>query len=428
MIQPKSDPVSDVATTLKGRRVLYISYNGMLDPLGQSQVIPYLRELSGRGVRFTLLSYERAAAFAAEGQEQCRQLKEALAAHDIEWHYLRYHKRPSLPATTYDILAGVLFGASIVKRQGIEMIHARGYIPAAIALALKKRFGVKMIFDIRGLMGEEYVDAAHWSPGSFYYRSTKMMERRALAATDGIVTLTHKLWPVIREWDGLRGRQVCRQVIPCCTDLERFAFREEDRVQRRAELGLDGRFVVVYSGSIGSWYLSDRMADLFLALLKRRPNAHFLWLTQGDPELIKNLIRVRAIDETQYTIKSAQPVEVASYLCASDMGIAFFKPGLSKLATSPTKVAEYLACGLPVILNSGIGDSDALVTREGAGALVDQFTIQEYESAISKVLEMLEDVDANRRHMRDIADRLFDVTGVGLSGYASLYEDVLKAD
>jgi glycosyltransferase involved in cell wall biosynthesis len=412
---------------LKGRRVLYISYNGMLDPLGQSQVIPYLRELSTLGVRFTLLSYERATAFTAAGIERCQELKQILATHDIEWHYLRYHKRPSLPATMYDMVAGVLFGTSLIKRQGIQMVHARGYIPAAIALTLKKLLGVKMIFDIRGLMGEEYVDAAHWSPGSLFYRLTKLMERRALATTDGIVTLTEKLWPVIKEWDGLRGRDVCRQVIPCCTDLERFGFREEDRKKRRSELNLADRFVIVYSGSIGSWYLSDKMLDLFLALLKLRPDAHFLWLTQGDPELIRDLIRVRAIDEGQYTIKSAQPVEVASYLSASDLGIAFFKPGLSKLATSPTKVAEYLACGLPVIMNAGIGDSDRLVTEEGAGALVAEFTPQEYEKAIMTVLDLLNGVEANRRHMRNIAERLFDVTGVGLSRYAGLYEEVFTS-
>ena len=55
---------------LDGRRVLFISYNGMLDPLGQSQVIPYLRELAKRGVRFTLLSFERPDAFAPEGVAQ----------------------------------------------------------------------------------------------------------------------------------------------------------------------------------------------------------------------------------------------------------------------------------------------------------------------------------------------------------------------
>src|SRR5438105_7499103 len=92
-------PAMVLERTLDGRRVLFISYNGMLDPLGQSQVIPYLRELSRMGVRFTLLSFERDVAWTAAGIARCEELKEHLNEHGIEWHRLRYHRRPSLPAT-----------------------------------------------------------------------------------------------------------------------------------------------------------------------------------------------------------------------------------------------------------------------------------------------------------------------------------------
>src|SRR5215211_43888 len=94
------------AMGLEGRRVLFISYNGMLEPLGQSQVIPYLRELAKRGVRFTLLSFERAKAFEPEGISQCEQLQDKLKAQGIEWHRLRYQQRPRIPATMYDVMAG----------------------------------------------------------------------------------------------------------------------------------------------------------------------------------------------------------------------------------------------------------------------------------------------------------------------------------
>src|SRR2546428_4651985 len=194
--------------TLEGRRVLFISYNGMLDPLGQSQVIPYLRELAKRGVRFSLLSFERAGAFDAEGPRRCEELQRELAADKIEWHWLRYHQKPSLPATAYDVITGVHYAKRLVKRNGIEMVHARSHIPATIALAIKKRFGLKLIFDLRGLMAEEYVDAEHWREGSIAYRLTKAMERRALAAADGFVTLTERIWPLIKDWEGLRDRRV----------------------------------------------------------------------------------------------------------------------------------------------------------------------------------------------------------------------------
>ena len=132
-----------MTTTLANRRVLYISYNGMLDPLGQSQVIPYLKELSRAGVRFTLLSFEGAKAYTPKGRERCEQLRAELTKSAIDWHFLRYHKRPSLPATFYDVLAGIRYAGRLVRNKKIEMVHARSHIPATIALRLKRRFGLK---------------------------------------------------------------------------------------------------------------------------------------------------------------------------------------------------------------------------------------------------------------------------------------------
>ena len=90
--------------TLKNARVLYISYNGMLDPLGQSQVIPYLKELNQRGVEFTLLSFER---------------PEALAKHDTEIERMRSDlaarglATPNTIKRDYDFNPGV--GGPIVR-------------------------------------------------------------------------------------------------------------------------------------------------------------------------------------------------------------------------------------------------------------------------------------------------------------------------
>ncbi|HEY0077481.1 MAG TPA: glycosyltransferase family 4 protein [Pyrinomonadaceae bacterium] len=412
--------------TLKGRRVLFISYNGMLDPLGQSQVIPYLRELSEReGVRFTLLSFEREAAFGDEGEARSQELKIELSARGIEWHRMRYHRRPSLPATVYDVLAGTRYAKRLVRRNRIELVHARSHIPATMALALKRDLGTRMIFDVRGLLAEEYRDAGHWRAGSFKYRLTKRMERRAFAAADGVVTLTERIWEIIRDWDGLRGRAVAHQVIPCCADLERFRFDAVARRERRAELNLSKRFVLVYSGSIGGWYLEGEMSDFFKALKRERPDAHFLWLTPGSHERVEALMRERGLERESYTVRAAPSSEVASYLSASDAGIAFIKPCFSKLASSPTKTAEYLACGLPVVLNVGVGDSDLLVTRERVGALVAEFTTAEYARASALVRSMSEEREATQRHAREVVERLFDVRRVGLEGYARLYEEVL---
>ena len=406
------------------RRVLYISYNGMLDPLGQSQVIPYLKVLSGAGIRFTLLSFEGPKAYTSEGRERCEQLRRELAACEIDWHFLRYHKRPSLPATSYDVMAGIRYGSRLVKSKQIEMVHARNQIPATIALALKWRFGLRMIFDVRGLMAEEYVDANHWKKGNVPYRLTKAMESRALQASDGVVTLTEKIWPEIKDWKGLRDRDVIHEVVPCCADLDRFRFLQSERDRVRSELGLQDRFVLVYSGSIGGWYLTDKTADFFVALLKRKPNGHFLWLTGGDKALIEKLMSDRGVNLDQFTVRNVRTAEVPGYLSAADVGIAFYKPTFSRLATSPVKVSEYLACGLPVIVNAGVGDSDDFVAAQKVGAVVKDFNEGEYDRTLTTIETLL--AEGIRERSRTAAETYFDVKSVGLERYSRLYEKVFN--
>jgi len=399
----------------------------MLEPLGQSQVLPYLRELGKLGVQFTLLSFERAAAYEPEGQKRCEELRLSLQADGIDWHRLRYHKWPSLPATIFDVAYGVRYARRLVREKQIEMVHARSHIAATIALRLKKRLHTKMIFDLRGLLADEYVDAEHWRKGGVPYRLMKSVERSALSLADGIVTLTEKIWPLIAEWDGLRGRKVVHEVIPCCADLELFQFRAGERERRRAELGLQDRRVLVYSGSIGGWYLTEKIADLFVSVLRKDARWHLLWLTNGPAELIEKLMSARGVNPEAYTLRAVPSPEMPSYLSAADAGVAFYKPGFSRLATSPVKLTEYLACGLPVIVNAGIGDSDDLVRQSGLGAVVAGFGPDDYDQALAEIEPLLANADDTRRRARAVAERQFDVKGVGVERYARLYEAVLPS-
>src|SRR5205807_5222077 len=190
--------------------------------------------------------------------------------------------------------------------------------------------------------------------------------------------------------------------------------------------GLQDRRVLVYSGSIGGWYLTDKMADLFAEMGRARGDWHFLWLTTGPADLIRKLMMERSIDASRYTIRSVASSDVPSYLSASDAGVAFYKPALSRLATSPVKLTEYLACGLPVIINSGIGDSDALVTREGAGALVSDFTKAEYAQAGNIIERLVNQAEHTRKLTRSVAEKLFDVRQVGVQRYGRVYDRLLN--
>src|SRR5947209_11438501 len=136
-------------------RTLYICYFGLREPLVETQVLPYLRELSGRGVGVQLLTFEPDVRRRWPGRE-LEEERARLRAEGIEWFCLPYHKRPTVPATVYDILAGAWFAARLVRRARLDVLHARAHVPLAMALVARLFAPARLIFDIRGLMAEEY--------------------------------------------------------------------------------------------------------------------------------------------------------------------------------------------------------------------------------------------------------------------------------
>jgi len=106
--------------------------------------------------------------------------------------------------------------------------------------------------------------------------------------------------------------------------------------------------------------------------------------------------------------------------------LAFIKRCVSKLASSPTKNGEYLACGLPLVINAGVGDSDALINDWNAGVLIEEFSDETFAEAGRAVAVAVQDPEA-RSHARSVAEKVFDLKIAG-ERYAALYERVLGHD
>ncbi len=157
-------------------RSLYVCYLSLEDPLVHTQVVAYLAGLAAAGHTVHLLTFD------PELTEERRDaFAEQLGAQGIAWHSLRYHKRPSLPATVYDAFAGAAAAARIVRRHRLEAIHARNHVPLATALIVRRLTGCRLIFDIRGLMADEYADAGRWKKGGVAYRLTRAGAARGAA-------------------------------------------------------------------------------------------------------------------------------------------------------------------------------------------------------------------------------------------------------
>ncbi len=406
------------------RSAVFVTYNGLLDPLGHSQILPYLERLNvDWPVR--IVSFERKEKLADAGR--LREMEERLRRQEIRWIRRRYHQKPSLPATTYDMLAGVMAVRRLMSQERVGLIHARGYVPMEIASNATIASDTSVLFDIRGLQAEEYVDGGVWREGELKWRIAKRSERRFFRRASGAVVLTEAIKPYVTSRFGEVRRVVPPiAVVPCCVDLDRFRFAPDARTRVRTRLGVsDDTIVFVYSGSLGTWYLGDAMARLVRRYGDKTGRKVFLqWTVNNGQPLAHEASRRAGLRPDEYTVGSLPADEIAASLSGADVGLALIRACFSKRSSSPTKYAEYLSVGMPIVISRGVGDGPLLEREGGAVALPDEIDDDAIERAVA-ALEPL--VGRPRQEFRSVAERLFDVDRVALPTYRELYGKLIPS-
>ena len=397
-------------------RALYICYLSLDDPLTHTQVVAYLKGLALAGHTIHLLTFETRRLSRAETAA----LKSQMATDGIRWHHLRYHKRPSLPATAYDTLLGGLVAWWLAIRFRLNVFHARTHIPATMAILARRLRGRRapaLIFDIRGLMAEEYVDAGRWKEGGVPFRLVKLVERNAIAQAAGIVVLTERVRAKLFGGEGGDSRVF---VIPCCADLDHL---EPNLGPAQVRGGSDAPVTMIYVGKLEGWYMAPEMADFFSVAHGVIPNLRFLILTQGPTTPISSRLQELGLGDVS-KIMFARAPEIGRHLASADFGVSFIRPSPSKESSSPTKVGEYLGAGLPVVATAGVGDLDTLLTPD-VGVLVREHDHEAYRIAAEAVVSLLSDPDAAKR-CREVAEAELSLNGVGIPRYLAIYEHVAR--
>lgn len=396
-------------------RTLYICYLPLTEPLVETQVVTYLAGLAAAGHDVHLLTFESERRPPAEVEADAARLSTI----GISWHRLRYHKRLSLLATAWDVVCGTAVSWWLVRRRRIDVLHARNHVPAAMALAVRAVTRARIVFDVRGLMAEEYADGGMWRTGSLPWRVTKKVERATVARAAGAIVLTTKARAILFGDAGTTPGGGPVEIIPTCADVESIVAAGPARDAVRRRLNLDG-FVLAYAGKFSTWYQAAEMAAFFARLLQRRPDARFLVLTQSPPELIERELRGAGVPASAYVTTRVAPGEVGAHLAAADAAISFIAPAPSKVASSPTKIAEYLAAGLPIVVGAGVGDTDDLVRRHRVGVIVERHDPAAHDAALDALDLSLDDPRLRERCVAAARDEL-SLDRVGIPRYVHLY-------
>ena len=399
------------------RRVLYISYDGVLEPLGQSQILSYLDGLAADHA-ITLLTFEKPADLS--DRVAVAALESRLAARGITWVRLRYHKRPPVFSTAFDTAVGILHARRVCRQRHVAIVHARGYVPSLIALAARGRSRAAFLFDMRGFWVDEKIDAGHWRRHGILHRVGKWCERWFFRSADGIVSLTAagvRAFPDL-GYNPAAAKPVPIVVIPTCVALDRFTPGEKDR-QLEASLGLAGARVIGCVGTMSNWYLRQEMLRYLARASESIGNMRILIVTREDQDVLRRDARVCGVPMDRLVVTRAAFVDMPHMMRLFDVGVFFIQPSYSKQGSAATKLAEFLAAGVPVVINDGVGDSGEIVRRGRVGLVLSSLD----EAAIARSMPELEMLLADPQigsRCRQVAVERFDLNQ-GIEQYRDLY-------
>ena len=400
-------------------RALYISYDGMTDPLGRSQVLPYLEGLAARGHEIILLSCEKPARVQADGAA----VRAICDRSGIDWQPVAYHKSPPLLSGLLDVAVLKRRAVELHRDKHFDLVHCRSYMAAMAGDRLKRRHGVPFLFDMRGFWADERVERGIWPAGNPLFRAAyayfKRLETRFFRDADAIVSLTETAKREVEAWPAERRPNAPITVIPCCVDLKLFA-KAKARASTRKRLGIDAKApVMLYVGSIGGAYLMTEMLQLFRVYREKRAGARFLFVSGHPRQEVERVAAEQGVEAQELVVASAKRDEVPGLIDAADLGVSFILATYSAKASCPTKFGEMLAMGIPVIANSGVGDIAEILRQTGAGAVVDQYD----DKSLAKAITQAEAVAGNPAAIRKAAERYFALED-GVERYDTIYRAI----
>ena len=401
------------------KHIVYLSYDGITDSLGQSQVLPYIFGINEvNRYKLTIISFEK-----NKNLNNLRaNISKDLMDSNIDWIILKYTKNPPIISTLFDLYKLNTAIYKLIKNNSIDLIHARSYITSIIALRFKKSNKIPFIFDMRGFYADERIDGKIWKKNHFIYKYVykyfKIKERQFLQLSNHIISLTCSGKKEILSWRLPNLSPIT--IIPCCTDNK--LFKKENIKDIKNELYLkDSDFIISYIGSVGTWYMLDEMLDFFNVLIHKKSNSKFLFVTKDNSKIIYEKCAKKNIPKSAILIKESSREMMPSYIGLSNFSIFFILPSYSKKASSPTKMGEIMNLGIPIICNSGIGDVDEIMKKSMPELLLKKFNTKEFERVIDLILNTFK---ADRKKIIKISHDYYSLNN-GIKKYIDIYNQVL---
>ncbi len=249
------------------------------------------------------------------------------------------------------------------RRMPVRVVHAHNLYSALLAMATRRFYGYRVVLDYHSRVPE----------GGRTGSMLELLEERVIQNVDHVIAASRALGRYLITRYGLPGSRL--SVIPCCADSIFFKLNSELRDRTRAELGLTDRLVCTHLEAFSSRMIRIGWFEHSMKFEHVTLRHTLLTITAGQNEARTFLERHLA--PGTFTVISAAHQRVPALLNASDMGFLLLRPSPSAETSSPAKFAEYLNCGVPVIITAGVGDYSSLVRNKGLGEILKESTVSD---------------------------------------------------
>jgi glycosyltransferase involved in cell wall biosynthesis len=385
-----------------------------LQTIKDSQVINWLEVLSQSGVDFDLavltpLRYRFK--HNKSRREKIGKCRAVLKGKVTQIPILRMNF--SDPFSTLAVFVYVLSVALAAKIRGkIMVFQTRTAIIHKPLVWLKRRFThVRLVFECRGAIAEEYLN-------SLNYHAIAEVEDKAVRAryqsyidqltdicrhADSVLCVSEKLRDYLAD-TVMRGRDDKNKylVIPGAADESHFYFDESERLRLRDELGYSAKnTVIVYTGRLNMhWHKGDDIFAIMSTLIAQNRDVVLLCLTP-DLAIAAKLAGDHRLPEANVHCEFVNYDRINGYLSAADFAIILRDDIATNWVASPTKVAEYLLNGLPVLISKNVGDYSEFIARNDLGMVLsgeNRTITAEIASALRRAFPRERIAEIGRRH------------------------------
>lgn len=390
------------------KKVTYFSYDGILEPLGNSQVLNYMIALS-KEYEITIFTFEKESDLC--NKSRLNYINSICEQNGIIWKKATFKQGSFIRNLNPLIYIFFIFSnySSVSK-----LCHSRSFIPAFASYLLSYvKNDFKYIYDMRGYWIEEKVDVAKISSNSIVYKLLSRLDQLIISRASHIVTLSD----ISKKYISINNNYNIENIttIYTCTDLDKFTINNSSN---------DNQFCFGYVGTTVGWYMFDETLDFISIALNRIPNSRFKLITRDNKDQLLEKIINKKIDLNRVCITASDFESIQKEYDEIDISVFFIRQSFSKTASMPTKFGEFLASGIPCITNSRIGDmGDIILNNSNCGFVVEDFSSNEYNKIIDQLVSNTFGVD--QILCRDVAHKYFSLEK-GSKMYNSIYNHLLN--